>query len=313
MNPTTNLDQVGATMHGFPQAKPPASAPPKPVVPTIVVKPPVPVSPLIKAIPVVAAASTAPVVPPKPTGPSYEKYLTTTTSNRICALLYGKACSGKTTGALTFPNPIVIDIDGNLPPGTKNVIPIHSDKFVDSVIPRQGRSYSDRLGALTKISADLAYDLGPDHTIIVDSITRLEMHYTAQDKFSPILVKKGENAGEIDTRAMWYRRLDYFQGLLNRLVSCSANVIIISHIQMERDEKGNLTNGFRQVLMGQIGDQLPSLFPTCLYAQSRPTKDGQIEFVWQIRTGRFQEPARVPKPTTESHIPQDYNILKNFH
>lgn len=289
-------------MHGFLPTKPPAPAPPKPVAPAIVVKPPAP-----------TAVAPTPAAPPKPTGPSYEKYLTTTTSNRICALLYGKACSGKTTGALTFPNPIVIDIDGNLPPGTKNVIPIHSDKFIDSVMPRQGRPYSDRLGALTKISADLAYDLGPDHTIIIDSITRLEMHYTYQDKFTPILVKKGENAGEIDTRAMWYRRLDYFQGLLNRLVSCSANVVIISHIQMERDEKGNLTNGFRQVLMGQIGDQLPSLFPTCLYAQSRPNKDGQIEFVWQIKTGKFQEPARVPKPTAESYIPQDYNILKNFH
>ena len=56
--------------------------------------------------------------------PALAKYLTTTGPQKIFALIYGPPVSGKTTGARTFPNPIIIDIDHNLPEGVQNVMTI---------------------------------------------------------------------------------------------------------------------------------------------------------------------------------------------
>ena len=248
--------------------------------------------------------------------PLYTKYLTTTKEARTFALIYGPPVAGKSTGARTFPNPIHIDIDNNLPAGTPNVIPMWSDKFVDSVCARVPNapgnpvSPANRRDALLIVLADLAKTAPAGHTIILDSLTRVETHYNLQEEAEPKLRAK---SGEVDGHAMFRRRLTYFDTLCTMFTACAANVVFIVHQQQERNDKGEVIGALKPFLMGQIGEKLPGYFPVLLQAlrQKNKTDPAKVDFVWRIRPG-INEPARVPKPTTVDFIPQNYTELVKY-
>lgn len=227
-------------------------------------------------------------------------------------LIYGAPVTGKTSGARTFPNPILVDFDNNLPPGTENVIPMWQDAFVDTVKPRINREWpANRRDALMLILKDLANMVPAGHTIIIDSLTRIESWYNAQEAVEPPPLSKENKPDKFE---MFRRRLLYFDTLFTCLVGCAANVVFVCHQQQERDDKGNQIGQLKPALIGQIGDKMPGYFPTVLQSIRRPvagTTTGEVEFVWRIRPGNW-EPARTPKPAKQDFIPQDYKTLLNY-
>ena len=239
---------------------------------------------------------------------TYDKYLTTTTTQKAFVLLYGSPACGKTTGALTFPNPLVVDFDNNLPVGTSRVIQFWKDEFVDKIIPRTNPKFpANRRDALLIVLADLARDLPAGHTIVIDSLTRIESTYNMQEEVEP--KPRSIKSGEVDGHALFRKRLIYFDTLFTMLTGCAANVVFIAHQQADRNDKGEVVQQLRPALMGQMGEKLPGYFSCVLQAcrkQDMTTKN--VEYLWRIRPGVF-EPARVPKPVTTDFIPQDYAKL----
>lgn len=245
----------------------------------------------------------------EPVNSVVSKYLRTTKSEKAYVLIYGPPVSGKTTGARTFPNPYIVDFDGNLPPGTPNVIPMWDDAFVDSLKPRPNPNWpACRMDLLLILYTDLARNLPAGSTIITDSLTRIETWYNIEEAARPPILSE---KGKVDTRAMWGIRLKYFDTLFTTLTTCAANVVFISHQQSDRDEKGNVIQQLRPSLMGQIGEKLPGYFPTVLQAQRLPNAKGGVDYVWATQPSIIA-PARVPKPCTVPHIPQQYSELVKY-
>jgi hypothetical protein len=243
---------------------------------------------------------------------SIAKYLRTTTTAKHTALIYGSPCTGKTTGATTFPDPYIVDFDNNLPSGTKNVIPMWNDGFVDSVVRRGNPTWpANRRDALLKIYADLAHDLTAGQTLITDSLTRIETWFSLQESIEP--QPRSKKTGETDAFELFRKRLIYFDTLFTMLTSCAANVVFIAHQQQDRDASGAVSGQIKPALQGQIGEKLPGYFPIVLQAVRRtvPGTPPGVEFVWRIKPG-LHEPARVPKPTAVDFIPQNYNELLKY-
>lgn len=238
------------------------------------------------------------------------KYLTTTTARKSMVLIYGPPITGKTTGARTFPAPYIVDFDNNLPVGTPNVIPMWDDNFVDKIRPRMAKEVANRRDVLLVVLSDLAHTLPADTTIIIDSLTRIETWYNAQEKFEP---QPRGKSGELDGHAQFRARLNYFDCLFTMLVGCASNVVFIGHQQQERNDKGDIIGQIKPALMGQIGEKLPGYFPIVLQAcRNKDAKvPGKLNYEWRIRPGNF-EPARVPKPAALDYIPQDYKELEKY-
>jgi len=239
-----------------------------------------------------------------------EKYCRRTTAAKTMVLIYGPPLTGKTTGSLTFPNWVVVDIDHNLAEGLDRVVPLWDDQFVDGVIPRKIHSVANRTQALAIILADLVRDMPEDSTIVIDSLTRLESWYNTQEEKEPKPLSK---RGEQDGFEMFARRLSYFTTILTICTAARANIVFTVHQQQERNDKGEVTGHIKPSLMGQIGEKLPGYFPVVLQAVRKedPAKKGEVQFFWRIRPSIY-EPARVPKPVTFDFIPQQYSELKKY-
>lgn len=244
-----------------------------------------------------------------PTGMA--KYLHTTTQQKIFAMIYGDPVTGKTTGARTFPNPVVVDFDNNMAAGVANVIPMWDEKFVDKIKGRIVPGVANRRDALLVVLADLAREMPEGSTVIIDSLTRIEHWFNIQESNEP---KPKGRGGEDDTRQMFRKRLDYFLGLFCMFSAARCHAVFISHIQRSRDEDGDLTQQLKPALMGQIGDKMPGYFPTVLQAlrQVDPAKKTEPpKYVWRTKPSAF-EIARTPKPTPAEFIPQSFAELVKF-
>lgn len=241
------------------------------------------------------------------------KYLKTTDKTKLCCLIYGDPVTGKTTGARTFPNPVVVDFDNNMPAGITNVIPMWDEKFVDTIVARKVPAVANRRDALNIVLADLAREMPADSTIIVDSITRVEHWYNLQEEKEPKPVS--EKTRKIDVNAQFRARLEFFLSLFVSFSSAKANIVFIAHSQRMRDDDGDLTNQLKPALMGQAGDRMPGYFPILLQAvrrqQDPAKKESPIEYKWRIRSSTY-EPARVPKDCGLDFIPQQYSELIKY-
>lgn len=233
-------------------------------------------------------------------------YLTTTEAQKAFVLIYGPPVTGKTTGARTFPNPYIVDVDHNLPAGVPNVIPIWDEKVVDKIKPRVTPAIANRRDALLVVLADLSRELTANDTIIIDSLTRIETWFNAQEEAEP---QPRGKTGAPDGHAMFRKRLLFFDTLFTMLTSCPANVVFTVHQQQERNEKGDVTGQIKASLQGQIGEKMPGYFPIVLQAVRQVNQQTKaVEFVWRVRPGLY-EAARVPKPVAVDFIPQDYKEL----
>lgn len=239
------------------------------------------------------------------------EYFQTTNSARIFAMIYGQPVTGKTTGARTFPDPHIIDFEGNLPPGTNKVVPMWDNDFVDKIKPRAHPSYvANRRDALLIVATNLAKDMPAGSTLIIDSLTRIETWFNIQEEQEPKPIS--DKTKNTDTNALFRKRLIYFDTLLTMFTTAKCNVVFVVHQQFERDEKREVTQHVRPALMGQIGEKLPGFFPILLQAvrqQAKPTDP--VQFNWRVRSSMF-EPARVPKPVAVDFIPQSYTELQKY-
>jgi len=224
-------------------------------------------------------------------------------SPKLFVQLYGKPVTGKTTGALTFPNPLVVNFDNNLPAGVKQ-IPMYDDAFVDGIVKRSNPRYpANRRDALKAVMIDLCREMPEGSTIIVDSMSRVESAYNMQEDIEP---KELTNKGEVDGFKMFRKRLTFYEDLFVLAQAARAHVVFIFHQQQERDEKGDLTKQIKPGLLGQMADKSTAFFSTVLQAGIGP----KGEYLWRVRPTQY-EPARVitTKPLTVDFIPQNFAAL----
>lgn len=153
--------------------------------------------------------------------------------------LMGASGTGKTWGALTFPNPVVIDIDGNLLAHKKRedlqVLPFNDYEWIKSWYKYGGEIVYPVRDALEKWLKDTAPKLEKDQTLILDSWTTLQTEFDKQTVMEPSRTKDGS----IDEYAFWERKADYSERILSCLKTLKCHVVVTFHEQEPRADFNN--------------------------------------------------------------------------
>ena len=135
-------------------------------------------------------------------------------------LIWGPSMSGKTYLARQFPNPLILNTDGN---GKKVETP--------SIDIQDFEHFMNVIGALEK-------EKHTYETIIIDLIDDIETMLTSR-----ICAQYGvETIGEIKWGKGWAEQMQKWKNLMVRLANMKMNVIFISHfIEKSDDDKVNMT------------------------------------------------------------------------
>lgn len=192
--------------------------------------------------------------------PTGAESLEHTSQAQIRLGIQGAPGEGKTWAALTFPNPIVLNLDRGLGAhiGRKDVheIKMYDPSFVDKLAKRVQGGPPNRRDATLKWLETEGQKLGYSQTLIVDAGTGLEEAFDAQESLEPVYT----DSGSIDKFSFWRHKIEYFGSITSILVSLKCNVVYISHEQVDRDKKGELTGKMKPLLTGQYADKLVSKF-----------------------------------------------------
>ena len=178
--------------------------------------------------------------------------------------IQGPPFEGKTTAALTFPNPIILSFDRKVTAHNHRtdviLVPFHDVGFVDKIVKRDGiLAPPNRKEALIKWLNTEGIKLTTDQTLILDGSTGIEESYHLWFKQNESALAVGRD-GSINSFAEWKYKNNYFEELHSCLKSVPCNVIYITHEAPDRDKKGELNGKIRPLLTGQSGDKLAGNF-----------------------------------------------------
>lgn len=176
--------------------------------------------------------------------------------------IQGYPNTSKTWAALTFPNPIVINLDRKLGAhqGRTDVIeiPMWYPPFVDDIIKRDGiLAPPNRKDAVLKWLGTEGMKLSKEQTLVVDGSTQLQNAFKAQYDLNPEIEAK---SGKINKYGQFTQKITYFTDVFETLKMLKCNVIYICHETIARDDEGEATTGVRPLLSGQMGDQMAGHF-----------------------------------------------------
>lgn len=150
------------------------------------------------------------------------------------ALIYGQPGLGKTTFALSAPDPVLLDFDG----GVHRVSPTHQKDTL------QIESWQDCLDELN------AGTLNPYKTIIIDTAGKM------LDYLGTYLIQKnpklGKSNGALSLQGYGERKME-FSNFIKRISTMGKHIIFIGH---EKEEKDGEVNYKRPEVGGSSGNDL---------------------------------------------------------
>lgn len=253
-------------------------------------------------------------LPTKPAAKPFSSGITTATAQSNLYGLQGAPNSGKTTGACSFPNPIVLDFDKKLIPGTRCVEFWNAD-YVQSICPNPLRP--NQRDALKIWLRQMKTQLTTNDTLIIDSFSRLSDAFDlmAEADPTPYLTKKGE----VDGYEVFRQKLLYFKTIFELLTTLPCRVVVTFHEQIERTETGTPTGKLRPLVTGQFGDQVAGFFSNFFRCDCKE-KDGKLRYTWQIRSNSLFNAVRGPEYSfpdnmTEIEVPLNggWAALEKYH
>lgn len=236
--------------------------------------------------------------------------------------IQGEPNTGKTTSALTAPNPIVMDFDKKLPAGTQS-IPFWDNNFIhdiNKVKNNRDKVYPDRRQAVLTWLREEASKIPRDYTLILDSYTMGidNMHnlYVAQNQ--QLFMTTG-SSGSVSFNALkaFQDKLLFNIELFHILKSLNCLVIVTFHEQVERDKTTMKPTGkFRPLCTGGFKDQLAGNFGTIVRSVVETDKTtGKQSYRWHVKSDGYFNCQMAPHfkiPDNVSSIPNDYNELLKY-
>lgn len=229
------------------------------------------------------------------------------TQSRIA--LMGYPFTGKTFSALTFPNPVVVNLDNKL--GAHHgrdvlIVPFHDAAFVDSLVKRKDMKLQPNVrNAVELWLMTEALKLEPDQTLILDSWTMLSSAQEQQEEYEPVFSAK---TGGRDTKVAWANKLKYFERITRALRELHCDVVVTFHEQAERYKDGmnagDKTGKVRPLMNGSFKDQLMKHFTDFFrqHAIDKPAKWTDLKL-----RGKQNEPwIQACYESTPTNIPAMY-------
>ena len=247
--------------------------------------------------------------------------------------IMGVAGSGKTFSALTFPNPVVLDLDNKLggyreanPAVSFPVLPFWNREFVEGTLKVINNTKTRTIDtsyphnvrdAVDKWLTSEGPKLTPEQTLIVDSFTALNDGFANQTNL-PWEVEYSRS-GEIDGFAFWKKLLAYNSRICTLLKALPCNVVAIFHELPDRNENGTIM-GLKPLLQGQSADKCPGYF-TDFYRQRVFTKDNpgpfKIEdpkaqvYAWQTCKDKYFQIACKSRHLIPDYVVANFSSLTN--
>jgi len=285
--------------------------------PTAPTADPVPVAPAV----VSPTSQSTPVPTPVPTHAGPAQVVKSENDGHLRLGIVGEPGVGKTTAALTFPNPIYLDFDRNLPPGV-DCVPFWNPSVCDRLAPRLGHSQlappPNVFGALVAWLAREGPKVSTDSTIIVDSWS------TFQNMLDEQIQHEVSREDAKDAKWTFYRYKKERSGtIMNGLKRLRCHVIIIFHEMPERDENDRIT-AIKPLMTGAYKDELAKDVPD-FWRMRLFTKPAKINETTTLAPGRYfqlrPDPMFTAKlnpklnatiPSSTSYVPADFRELSKF-
>jgi len=256
---------------------------------------PVPVKP---AVPLPAAKPPAPE-PPKDTS----QIVKSEDDGYVRIGIVGEPGVGKTTAALTFPKPIYLDFDRNLPAGV-DCVPFWNPAVCDKLAPRMGHIQlgppPNVFGALTAWLSREGPRVDPGSTIIFDSWS------TFQNMLDEQITHETNSQDAKDAKWTFYRYKKERSGtIMNGFKRLRCHVIIIFHEMPERDELERVV-GIKALMTGAYKDEIAKDLPD-FWRMRLFTKPTQVAGNVILQPGRYFQIR--PDPMFTAKLDAKYNAL----
>lgn len=174
--------------------------------------------------------------------------------------IQGYGNTGKSWAALTFPNPIVANLDRGLGAhvGRSDVveIPFYNPTFCKTIDANfdPSRKKDVLLTWLERYGSKLS----PHQTLIWDGNTPTQNAYHTW--YEANKHKFLTNQGKINEFAEWNQKLSYYSTLLDILKTLPCHVVFICHEVEKKDKSGSYSGKIRPLLTGSMGDELTTHF-----------------------------------------------------
>jgi len=172
--------------------------------------------------------------------------------------IQGYGGTGKTWSALTFPNPIILNLDRGLGAHADRTdvveIPFHNAAFCRTINPNH--KPADLKDTLMVWLRKEGSKLSPEQTLIIDSNTQVDNAYHSwyNENKMKFLTDKGVEQGF----AEYKQKKIYFLEFLETLKYLPCHIVYICH---ETEASiGKLTGKMRPLLSGQVADALMNYF-----------------------------------------------------
>jgi hypothetical protein len=217
------------------------------------------------------------------------------------AMIVGSYGTGKSIFAASCPTPgFVFDFD-------------------EGIISYQGldfeyEQYSKDWKGWVKFEKDLlnlTKDVSKYKTIVVDSTST--MTDLAMERALVLDPKRSPTNGPIwNIHYMMVRHL--MEGKLRQIVGLPCNVIVISHIDIARDEDSGAIVDITPLLTGQLREKIPGLFQEVYYATTRRTGQKTEWLLQTVPIGFRKARSRLSgrQHLFPDFIPNDYESIMKY-
>ena len=219
------------------------------------------------------------------------------------AMVVGSYGTGKSIFAASCPTPgFVFDFD-------EGIISYRGKDFDYEQYSRDWKGWVKFEKDLLNLIKDV--EGGKYKTIIVDSTST--MTDLAMERALVLDPKRSATGGPVwNVHYMMVRHM--MEGKLRQIVGLSCNVIVISHIDIARDEDTGAIVDITPLLTGQLREKIPGLFQEVYYAT---TKRAGQKTEWLLQTVPIGFKKARSRLSGKDHflpdfIPNDYNEVMKY-
>lgn len=210
--------------------------------------------------------------------------------------IQGYGGTGKTWAALTFPNPVVANIDRGLGAhiGRADVIEVkfYDEAFCKKIMPTYTPNELKEV-CLKWLSTE-GYKLTADQTLIWDGNTSTQNAY--HKWFSIHKYEFTTKQGKVDEFAEWREKKNYYADMLEVFKKLRCDVVFIAHEAEAKDKDGTYKGKIRPLLTGQVGDELVNHFTDFFrqFSASKPedyskTDEAKLKREWNMTRDEFKQ------------------------
>lgn len=187
--------------------------------------------------------------------PPFSSTLESASMAQIRLAIQGFGGEGKTYAAMTFPNPVVLNLNKGLGAhrGRKEIteIKITDPTFAKNYYPNEPTNIKEVTIAWLRKEA---LKLTSNQTLVFDGSSDIETAYHIDWKDHPVISSR---SGKVDDFAEWGLKLSYFGEITSIFKKCQCNVVWISHEAEKKDKgTGEYTGKIRPLMSGQFADKI---------------------------------------------------------